>query len=60
MATIRSMAAAAFALAVPAVATVALGLREDLEPGATYHGMAAATDIYGNTSYGWGHFTMPS
>lgn len=33
---------------------------EDLEPGATYYGMAAATDIYGNTSYGWGHFTMPS
>lgn len=32
---------------------------EDLEPGATYHGMATATDMYGNTSYAWGHFTMP-
>lgn len=33
---------------------------EDLVPGATYYGMAAATDIYGNTSYGWGTFTMPA
>lgn len=32
---------------------------EDLEPGATYYGMATATDMYGNTSYAWGHFTMP-
>ena len=32
---------------------------EDLEPGATYYGMATATDVYGNTSYAWGQFTMP-
>lgn len=30
---------------------------DDLEPGTTYHAMAAATDEHGHTAYAWGTFT---
>lgn len=33
---------------------------EDLDLGATYYGTVWATDMYGNTSYAWGTFTVPS
>ncbi len=43
----------------PGLDTQLTWVLEDLDPGATYYGMATATDVDGNTSYAWGHFTMP-
>lgn len=44
----------------PGMVTELSWVPEDLKPGATYYGTVWATDMYGNTSYGWGTFTVPS